>query len=208
MASDQFAAAMTNRSLRIARSVCCLVIIQILKEYYAYFCRVQELEFLCEASVINPQQLSSILAELPAEGVSRQQQHTPEPAPVPVPVQQPPPPVQQPVQPPPAPYSPPPAPYAPPTNQFANTTLNEKAPAPAQQYPSPPVPPPAYAQAPPALSMASALYAYTPTDPGDLALQPYDRIQVLEHMNNDCMATVRNPTFHAQLTIICRVAWA
>ena len=160
--------------------------------------------------MINPQQLSSILAELPAEGVSRQQQHTPEPAPVPVPVQQPPPPVQQPVQPPPAPYSPPPAPYAPPTNQFANTTLNEKAPAPApaQQYPSPPVPPPAYAQAPPALSMASALYAYTPTDPGDLALQPYDRIQVLEHMNNDCMATVRNPTFHAQLTIICRVAWA
>lgn len=210
MASDQFAAAMTNRSLRIARSVCCLLIIQNLKEYYAYFCRVQELEFLCEASVINPQQLSSILAELPAEGVSRQQQHTPEPAPVPVPVQQPPPPVQQPVQPPPAPYSPPPAPYAPPTNQFANTTLNEKAPAPApaQQYPSPPVPPPAYAQAPPALSMASALYAYTPTDPGDLALQPYDRIQVLEHMNNDCMATVRNPTFHAQLTIICRVAWA
>lgn len=200
---------MTNRSLRIARSVGCLLIIQTLKEYYAYFCLVQELEFLCEASVINPQQLSSILAELPAEGVSRQQP-APEPAPAPVavPVQQPPPPVQQPVQPPPAPYSPPPAPYAPPTNQFANTTLNEKAPAPAQQYPSPPVPPPAYAQAPPALSTASALYAYTPTDPGDLALQPYDRIQVLEHMNNDCKATIRNPTFHAQLTIICRVAWA
>ena len=214
MASDQFAAAMTNRSLRIARSVCCplIIIIRVLKRKSCLLLSCQELEFLCEASVINPQQLSSILAELPAEGVSRQQQHTPEPAPVPVPVQQPvqqpPPPVQQPVQPPPAPYSPPPAPYAPPTNQFANTTLNEKAPAPAQQYPSPPVPPPAYAQAPPALSTASALYAYTPTDPGDLALQPYDRIQVLEHMNNDCMATVRNPTFHAQLTIICRVAWA
>lgn len=36
------------------------------------------------------------------------------------------------------------------------------------------------------LSVASALYAYTPTDAGDLALQPNDRIQVLEHMNNDC----------------------
>jgi len=34
--------------------------------------------------------------------------------------------------------------------------------------------------------MASALYAYAPTDPGDLALQPNDRIQVLEHMNSDC----------------------
>lgn len=30
------------------------------------------------------------------------------------------------------------------------------------------------------------MYAYTPTDAGDLALQPNDRIQVLEHMNNDC----------------------
>ncbi|RMZ77781.1 hypothetical protein DV737_g4231, partial [Chaetothyriales sp. CBS 132003] len=30
-----------------------------------------------------------------------------------------------------------------------------------------------------------ALYAYQPTDAGDLALQPNDRILVLEHMNND-----------------------
>ena len=50
-----------------------------------------------------------------------------------------------------------------------------------------PLPPPAYAQSPPVLCIASALYAYTPTDAGDLALQPNDRIQVLEHMNNDCM---------------------
>lgn len=35
------------------------------------------------------------------------------------------------------------------------------------------------------LSVASALYAYTPTDAGDLALQPNDRVQVLEHMNAD-----------------------
>ncbi|KAI1959360.1 protein that induces appearance of [PIN+] prion when overproduced [Ophidiomyces ophidiicola] len=46
-------------------------------------------------------------------------------------------------------------------------------------------PPPSYASSPPLLCMASALYAYTPTDAGDLALQANDRIQVLEHMNND-----------------------
>jgi len=73
--------------------------------------------------------------------------------------------------------------YTPPTQQLANTSLNEKAPT-TSQYPSP-APPPAYA--PPVLSIASALYAYTPTDAGDLALQPHDRIQVYEHMNNDCM---------------------
>ena len=43
------------------------------------------------------------------------------------------------------------------------------------------------------LSIATALYAFTPTDAGDLALQAQDRIQVLEHMNNDCM------TSHLQL---------
>jgi LAS seventeen-binding protein 1/2 len=49
-----------------------------------------------------------------------------------------------------------------------------------------PLPPPAYASTPPVISLASALYAYQPTDAGDLALQPNDRIQVMEHMNNDC----------------------
>ena len=68
------------------------------------------------------------------------------------------------------------------------------------QYPpilSPqPLPPPAYAAGPQILSFASALYAYTPTDAGDLALQQNDRIQVLEHMNNDCKpAIIANP-FH------------
>lgn len=57
------------------------------------------------------------------------------------------------------------------------------------QYASPPpqMAPPAYPQVPPILSLASALYAYTPTDAGDLALQPNDRVQVIEHMNDDCM---------------------
>lgn len=49
-----------------------------------------------------------------------------------------------------------------------------------------PLPPPAYVQTPQILSIATALYAYTPTDAGDLALQQGDRIQVTEHMNNDC----------------------
>lgn len=49
-----------------------------------------------------------------------------------------------------------------------------------------PLPPPAYASGPPVLCLASALYAYKPTDAGDLALQQNDHIQVIEHMNNDC----------------------
>ncbi|OAL70959.1 hypothetical protein A7D00_4621 [Trichophyton violaceum] len=71
--------------------------------------------------------------------------------------------------------------YSPPSAQLSRVSLNEKAESP---YSSPP-PPPTYSSAPPVLSLASALYAYTPTDAGDLALQPNDRIQVLEHMNND-----------------------
>ncbi|KAI9376295.1 SH3 domain-containing protein [Aspergillus egyptiacus] len=154
---DVFASAMTNRSLRNVRS---------------------ELEFLADASVITRQQLSSILSQLPnSTGTEHQASAPAEPSPV---LQ---PPVAQPV--------PSPAPYSPPTAQFANTSLNEKAqyganpvnaPPPQQHYASPP---PAYPQAPAILSIASALYAYTPTDAGDLALYPNDRIQVLEHMNAD-----------------------
>ncbi|PWY92776.1 SH3-domain-containing protein [Aspergillus heteromorphus CBS 117.55] len=154
MASQgDFYSAMTNRSLRIVRS---------------------ELEFLADSSVITPQQLSSILSQLPSDENERSRG--------PVPQQ------RTPVQQAPVAAQPPPAPYSPPTNQFANTSLNEKASyqqPPPQQYSTPSIPPPAYAQPPPALSVASALYAYTPTDPGDLALQPHDRVQVLEHMNAD-----------------------
>ncbi|KAK2803234.1 hypothetical protein FQN50_007101 [Emmonsiellopsis sp. PD_5] len=117
-----------------------------------------ELEFLADSSVITPAQLSSLLSQLP----SQTQLHAPL--------------LQQ---------ASTEAPFSPPTNQFSNVRLNEKSPEP-QTYPEPqPLPPPAYVSAPPVLSTASALYAYTPTDAGDLALQPQDRIQVLEHMNND-----------------------
>lgn len=43
-------------------------------------------------------------------------------------------------------------------------------------------PPPAYGS-PPTLAWATALYAYNPTDAGDVAILPNDRIAVLEYMN-------------------------
>lgn len=71
------------------------------------------------------------------------------------------------------------------TQQLSNLTLtSEKNHFTSSPVPAPP--PPAYALSPQVLSLASALYAYTPTDAGDLALQPNDRVQVTEHMNNDC----------------------
>lgn len=117
---------------------------------------IKELEFLTDSSVISPQQLSSILSQLPAQT----QLHAPLQAGA--------------------------------LASGATTTpvetfgaLNVK-----DHYttiPSPaPLPPPAYASGPQVLSIASALYAYSPTDAGDLALQQNDRIQVTEHMNNDC----------------------
>ncbi|KAJ5965474.1 hypothetical protein N7481_012188 [Penicillium waksmanii] len=169
MASD-FSAAMTTRSLRMVRT---------------------ELEFLADAGVINPRQLSSILSELPTDSQSQAQSqarahqpspinaraHQPSPAPAPVPV---PSPLPEPVH-----AQPPPGPYSPPSTAMSNTSLNEKAPMQNQYAAPPPQAPPAYPQVPPIMSLASALYAYTPTDPGDLALQPNDRIQVTEHMNDD-----------------------
>jgi len=136
-----FSTAMTNRSLRTIRT---------------------ELEFLADASVITPQQLSSILSQLPSQTPLHIPLHSQDSTPA----------LEQSAS----------RPYSPPSSQLSNTSLNEKT-ASQPQYASP-APPPAY-QAPPVLSIASALYAYTPTDAGDLALQPHDRIHVLEHMNND-----------------------
>lgn len=138
--------------------------------------------------MLSPQQVSSILAELPADGQQSRQLQQPvqpaaQPAPPPQPVPQP---IQEAIPPPVVPVQHSPAPYLPPTNQFANTTLNEKAPTP--QFQPPPVPPPAY-QGPAVLSIASAVYEYKASEAGDLSFLPRDRIQVLEHMNNDCMVT-------------------
>lgn len=69
---------------------------------------------------------------------------------------------------------------------FANTSLNEKQNSYYQPSPSP-APPPAYGAPPTAASIASAsaLYEYQPSDAGDLAIQPNDRIAITEFMNAD-----------------------
>ncbi|KAI9786352.1 MAG: hypothetical protein M1816_008013 [Peltula sp. TS41687] len=64
-------------------------------------------------------------------------------------------------------------------------TSNEKKDfygAAAVPSPYPPPPPPVYGP-PPTLAWASAVYAYNPTDAGDVGLLPNDRIAVLEYMN-------------------------
>ena len=114
----------------------------------------QELEFLTDTGVISSQQLSSILAQLPAQTPLRAPLLTVSNGTTTTPIE-----------------------------QFSDMTM--KDPYAHVQTPAP-LPPPAYASTPPVLSLASALYAYQPTDAGDLALQPNDRIQVSEHMNNDC----------------------
>jgi len=69
---------------------------------------------------------------------------------------------------------------------FANTSLNEKQ----NNFYQPslsPVPPPAYGapSAAASIASASALYEYQPSDAGDLAIQPNDRIAITEFMNAD-----------------------
>jgi hypothetical protein len=121
-------------------------------EYLKHTDQEQELEFLTDSSVLSPQQLSSILSQLPAQT----QLHAPVHSPV-----------------------------SSTTLPFSNLSLSSEK----NQYipfAAPALPPPAYGSGAQILSLASALYAYTPTDAGDLALQQNDRVQVTEHMNNDC----------------------
>ena len=146
--------ALTNRSLRTIRTVRTP---GLQPPPDALTDRLQELEFLADTSVISPEQLSSILAQLPAQTPL----HAPLQAPANVSTNT-------------------------PVDQFSNMSMKEQY-APVQT--PAPLPPPAYVQTPQILSIATALYAYQPTDAGDLALQQGDRIQVSEHMNNDCTCT-------------------
>lgn len=126
--------ALTNRALRTIRT---------------------ELEFLTDSSVISPQQLSSILSQLPAQTQLHAPLHAGALAS---------------------------GTTTTPVETFGALNIKEHyAPVPSPA----PLPPPAYASGPQVLSIVSALYAYSPTDAGDLALQQNDRIQVTEHMNND-----------------------
>ena len=69
-------------------------------------------------------------------------------------------------------------------NQLNNTSLNEKQNNFYPPTPSPALPPPAYASSA-AVATASALYEYHPSDAGDLAILPNDRIFITEFMNAD-----------------------
>ncbi|KAL9128958.1 MAG: hypothetical protein Q9217_002474 [Psora testacea] len=131
-----------------------------------------ELEFLTDSSVITPQQLANFLSQLPNQTVL----HAPLSSPAPTPAQ-PTPALKQ--------TSPVPSP-APNqiTTQLNNTSLNEKQGNFYAPNPSPGPPPPAYASSAP-VATASALYEYHPSDAGDLALLPNDRIFITEFMNAD-----------------------
>lgn len=124
-----------------------------------------ELEFLTDSSVITPQQLSSFLSQLPAQTSLHAPLQNPNPSPAPAQ----------------------PTPASPPVNQFANTSLNEKQNSYYAPQPSPAPPPPAYGTppAPASVATASALYEYHPSDTGDLAILPNDRIYITEFMNAD-----------------------
>ncbi|CAI7590015.1 unnamed protein product [Penicillium palitans] len=160
-APSEFASAMTTRSLRMVRT---------------------ELEFLADASVITPRQLSSILSQLPTDSEgSRAVQASPSPPQQQI---QPPPAQHVPVQaqPPPGPYAPS---YSPPVSQMSNVSVNEKAALHNQYASPPPVAPPAYPQVAPVVRVAVAVYEYHASDAGDLNLKPQDRIQIIEEMNKD-----------------------
>ncbi|RMX72603.1 hypothetical protein D0869_14444, partial [Hortaea werneckii] len=140
-----------------------------------------ELEYLCDASIISPQQLSDLLQRMPEQTALH--------APISVGA---------------IPQGTPGA-LQPPTSPLHNLNLqngnrnranggqvnNEKKDNPYfQPAASPQPPPPAYNAPPPQanwsqppLAQATALYAYTSTDEGDLALQPHDHITVTEYMN-------------------------
>ena len=125
----------------------------------------QELEFLSDSGVITSDQLSTLLSQLPAQ----KSFHAPlaSPQPTPIPAQ--------------------PSPLSPPVAEMTNASLNEKQGNFYAPTPQSALPPPAYASspAPTALATASALYEYHPSDAGDLAILPNDRILITEFMNAD-----------------------
>lgn len=123
----------------------------------------KDLEYLSDVRVITPQQLSSILAQVPTEIPSNSASPSPLPSPVPTNVK----------------------PAA--TAQLANPPFNEKKPTKFALSLARALPPPAYVAAPaaPTVALASALYEYNPSDTGDLAILPTDRIFITEFMNAD-----------------------
>lgn len=121
---------------------------------------MQELEFLADSGVITSQQITAVLAQLPSVG---SENSLLSPAATPIRNS-----TLSPAQP-------------------VSTPYNEKQSdyyAPVQPRS---LPPPAYAasQITPSVATASALYQYQPSDAGDLAILPNDRVSITEFMNDD-----------------------
>lgn len=140
-----------------------------------------ELEYLCDASVISPATLSDLLSRIPPQtalhaplsvgAVPSASQNLN---------------VATPLSP---PSNPVPSPLNLPQRSSA-ANVKEKVGSffSSQHTPQQEQPPPSYNNAPPQanwppLATATALYAYTSTDAGDLELQPNDHITVTEYMN-------------------------
>ncbi|KAL9118857.1 MAG: hypothetical protein Q9187_004586 [Circinaria calcarea] len=138
---DERTSALANRSLRTIRT---------------------ELEFLTDVSIISPQQLSSLLSQLPPQTSLHAPLSNITPALTPTPLSQ-------------APFQP----AQPSQPSFTEKQSSFYAPTPSPG--SPAYNPPA----PTSIATATALYAYAPSDAGDLALSPNDRIAILEYMNAD-----------------------
>ncbi|KAL8731053.1 MAG: hypothetical protein Q9166_003704 [cf. Caloplaca sp. 2 TL-2023] len=153
---DEHTIAMTNRSLRTIRT---------------------ELEYLTDARLINPTQLTSLLSQLPSQTPLHAPLQSPTPTGTSV-------------------TSPGLAGVA---SQLKNTLLSEKkssstptnekhdyySPQPTPAPIATTLPPPAYSHTPKSIASASALYEYMPSDAGDLALLPNDRVSITEFMNAD-----------------------
>ncbi|KAK5168200.1 protein that induces appearance of [PIN+] prion when overproduced [Saxophila tyrrhenica] len=139
-----------------------------------------ELEFLCDSTIISPSTLSDLLSRIPPQTALH----------APISVGAMPPPAQNAGTPfSPLPNNPVPAPLNVNSNRNNEKQQDSYYPSPspqpqAQQGPPPPAynSPPPQASWPP-LAQATALYAYTSTDAGDLELQPNDNITVTEYMN-------------------------
>lgn len=133
-----------------------------------------ELEYLCDASVISPQTLSDLLSRIPPQTAL----HAPlSVGAIPPATQNIPNGLQSPMS------------NLSLNNIRTNSSFNEKQETSSYYQPQsqpPPTyasPPPQASWQPPSLCKATALYAYTSADAGDLELQPNDQITVTEYMN-------------------------
>ncbi|KAK8198187.1 SH3 domain protein [Phyllosticta capitalensis] len=162
---EEFSYAMTNRSMRTIKT---------------------ELAFLADSGHISQEQMANILTQLPETPPILPIADTTAAYAAPV--------VQPVVQVPPVASPPPSAPVGLPVRNSTPAAPASPAPPAANNEKvgyyahNPTPPPPAYQSAPPGpptLAVATAMYTYAPSDAGDLALAPNDRVHVTEYMNAD-----------------------